>query len=156
MGATPDAVGEVPPSPTRLGLAALLAVSVLMAIAAAGATPGFEPTTGRGYKAFLIRANAWDLFPGSTKDLQVKLTNGSKNPIEVTSLEVVEAQTVDGPGCPASRYVSTTPFAGSIVVPAKTSLIVTDALSVTLDASAPDDCQDAGFRLKLRGEATGG
>lgn len=156
MGAMPDAVEKVSPGRTRFGLAALLALSVLMAVAAGGATPGFEATGSRGHKAFHIRAKAWGLYPGATKDFEVKLTNGSKNAIDVTSLEVVEAQTVDGPGCPASRYVSTTAFAGSIVVPAKTSLIVTDALSVTLDASAPDDCQDAGFRLKLRGEATGG
>jgi hypothetical protein len=156
MGATPDAVGMVPPGRRRLGLAAVLVISVLMAIAAAEVTPRFETTGVRGQKAFHIRARAWGLYPGATKDFQVKLTNGSREPIDVTSLEVVQAATVDGPGCPAARYLSTTAFAGSIVVSAKTSLIVTDALSITLDASAPDDCQDAGFRLRLRGEATGG
>jgi hypothetical protein len=154
-------VGRRLPS-ARGGLVSILALAGLIAAAGVDARPGGDRSGAgesqhRSGPVFRIRGAVGGLFPGAWKDLRVRLSNPQDSPIEVTALWVasVDADPLH-PACSPAEFLRTTGYTGSILVPAKSSVMVTDALAASLGSSAPDACQHSRFRLQLRGTAVVG
>ncbi len=100
----------------------------------------------RGSASFAISGTVRGLYPGAHQTLVLTVTNWRAFTVVVTSMTTAVEDA--GPACP-STYLTVTPFAGRLVVPAHGS--ATASVLASLDLSAPDACRGSVFPLIYAG-----
>jgi hypothetical protein len=110
---------------------------------------GQDKDNGKDKRNFTISGTVSDLYPGAQKPLVLTVANPNNFAIDVQTL----AATVQAPsssGCPPTML--TIPgFSGHLPVPANAT--ATKTMVATMDADAPNACQDVTFPLKYSGTA---
>jgi hypothetical protein len=111
--------------------------------------PGQDKDNGKDKRNFTISGTVSGLYPGAEKPLLLTVANPNNFAIDVQTL----AATVQAPspsGC-APTVVMIPGFSGQLTVPANAT--ATKTLVATMDADAPNACQNVTFPLKYSGTA---
>ena len=142
----------------RLGVAAVIVVTVITGgvVAALWTATGSGSGRATAVSAQTITATAAtgtaDLYPGFTEgDLHLNVTNPNPYDVTFTSFAVSAITSSDETGCAAATYLSIdTASAISLSVAAGASALAASIDDVvTLDSTAPDECQGAQFSVTL-------
>ena len=143
----------------RILVGVVLAALITAAVAyAAWTTSGTGPGKAKGgrLQALVVEQPTADpagLLPGSTNGkLGLKVTNPASVPVTLTSVVPNGAITSSNGGCPASN-VEFAPQTGlTIVLPAGSSQEI-EVGGMSMQAGAPNECQDVTFTVPVRANA---
>lgn len=130
---------------------ALLVVVLSFPTLASGTAdlPGFSILGRTG--SFRLSGNTEGLYPGAAVVVWVKVANPKGFPIRVRRVNISVGVDPSRPACRPVDYIRTTPYRGSLKIPAKSSRRLMIPLSML--PSAPDACQGASFTMRYTGKA---
>ena len=123
----------------RAAVACLIGLAVTTSAEIAGAA---EVPSG----SFSVSGSVGGLYPGAVAQLPVRVDNPEPRALRLESITIVAANANEG--CDATNF-SSAGFQGSLIVPARGSLVV--PVEVRMPRSAPDACQGATFALTFGG-----
>ncbi|NYG07309.1 hypothetical protein BJ986_001796 [Phycicoccus badiiscoriae] len=92
------------------------------------------------------------LYPGSSADLTVMVSNPNQRPVTVTSIAATGV-IIASAGCTAPGVTAALPATVSVTIPAGGSAPIVLTKAVSMSTSSSSDCQGATFTIPLR--ATG-
>lgn len=110
---------------------------------------GSSNAGGASSNKFSVVGSVDGLYPGSTKQLKLTLSNDTGAALKVTSLFI---DVVGGSAGCATTNLQVGSFSGPVTIPKKGSAVT--VMSITMIAEAPNACQGANFALSYSGNAS--